>query len=255
MLSKNKLLQSKIYHKRFSPKEYDFTHDGFFLYLDLDNLDEISKNRIFSINRINIFSLFFKDYGFEKFTDPKKYIISSLKKNKIDTKKIDKIYLLSMPKILGYSFNPVSFWLCFDNGGNLVISIAEVNNTFGERHSYICQNQKQSEITKKSIIQKEKIFHVSPFYEVKGKYKFRFDVKESKIKIDINYFEDKKLSLATYIDGNLVSLNDLNLAKNLILYPFLTIKVIFLIHYHALRLWLKGIKFFSKPTKPKKDIT
>lgn len=255
MLFKNKLLPSKIYHKRFSIKEYDFTHDGFFLYLDLDNLDEINNMKLFSLNRFNFFSIFYKDYGNGKFDHPKEYILNILQENKVDISKIDKIFLITMPRIFGYVFNPVSFWLCFNKKQDLVLSLAEVNNTFGERHSYICNKKNMERISSGDIIEKEKLFHVSPFFKIRGKYKFKFDISDEKIKIDINYFEENKVSLSTYIKGNIVAMRDIEFAKYIFLYPFLTLKVILLIHYHAFILWIKKIKFFTKPNKPKKDIS
>lgn len=255
MKSENKLLNAKIYHKRFEPKQYDFMHNGFFLLLDLDNIEEVSKLKLFGINRINFFSLFYKDYGYKEFNDTKKYILGLLEEHNAETNQINKILLLTIPRIFGFVFNPVSFWLCLDKQKNLILSVAEVNNTFGERHSYICKKPDMSIIKSNDIIEKEKLFHVSPFFEVKGNYKFKFHISKNTIKIDINYFQMNKPSLTTYISGNLDSINDLNLAKYIILYPFLTLKVIILIHYHALKLWIKGMNFFKKPKKPKTNIS
>ncbi|MGV2433379.1 MAG UNVERIFIED_CONTAM: DUF1365 domain-containing protein [Rickettsiaceae bacterium] len=182
MHSKNKILKAKIYHKRFSPKQYDFLHNGLFLFLDLDDLDKLSQIKLFSLNKFNIFSILFKEYGYRKFTNPKEYILEILEENNIPKSKIDKIYLLTMPSIMGYIFNPVSFWLCFNKENEMIISIAEVNNTFNERHSYICHNENFTKITSKDAIHKNKLFHVSPF--LKSKDIINFNLILMKIKYE-----------------------------------------------------------------------
>jgi DUF1365 family protein len=255
MQLKTKLLKAQIYHKRYAPKIYDFMHKSFFIFMDIDFINENPKRKFFSLNSLNLFSLYFKDYGHKKFQNPKEYILGILTDHKIDISKIDKIFLLTMPRIFGYVFNPVSFWLCFNNDGKLILSIAEVNNTFGEKHSYLCFKDDLEPFSPEDIVTKNKIFHVSPFFEVKGKYDFRYKIEQRKIKITINYKESDKLSLSTYIDGNFEDFTDKNIIKYIFIYNFMTIKVIILIHYHAIRLWIKKIKFFRKPIKPTKDIS
>lgn len=253
MIYQTSILDAKIYHKRYKPKEYDFLHKGFFIFFDIDDFSNNFKSKILSINRFNYFSLYYKDYGFQKFDNPKEYILSILSRKKYKTDKIKKIYLLSFPRILGYVFNPVSFWLCFDNNQNLLFALAEVNNTFGERHMYICQ--KDGVIKSNDIISKEKKFHVSPMFDVNGYYNFQFHVSKNKIKVQINYFLNNKLNLSSYIDGKLSKFSDIKMIKNIFIYPLMSFKVIILIHYHALRLLLKGIKFNTKPSKSKENIS
>jgi DUF1365 family protein len=130
-----------------------------------------------------------------------------------------------------------------------------VNNTFGEKHSYLCFKDNLEALSEKDVVTKNKIFHVSPFFPVKGKYDFKYKIEPPKIKITVNYKESDKLSLSTYIDGNFEDFTDKNIIKYIFIYNFMTIKVIILIHYHAMKLWIKKIKIFRKPTKPTKNIS
>jgi len=136
----------------------------------------------------------------------------------------------------------------------LIAVIAEVRNTFGENHSYLLFNEDGSEILKGQWLEARKEFHVSPFYHVKGKYKFRFIFNKNKIAVWIDYFDDKKTLLTSVVAKN-IELNDYNLLKNLSLMPFMMFKVIFLIHWQALKLLLKKNKYIPKPAKPSHKIT
>ena len=258
MIQNSALLETKVYHKRHRPKVHEFSHEVLYLMLKLGEDELLKKRRLFSINRFNIFSLFWQDYGFEKFNDPADYVKGILDEFKIDSSKAHSIFLLTMPKTLGLGFNPVSFWLCFDSNQLLRAVLVEVNNTFGQRHSYLCFNKDLEPITKLSTIDRSKVFHVSPFCETRGYYEFLFDIEEKKIRINIDYYDDKlnndKL-ISTSITGKLIELKDGNLAKYLLQVPIMTIKVLTLIHYQALILWLKKIPYIKKPPKPDRDIT
>jgi DUF1365 family protein len=160
-----------------------------------------------------------------------------------------------MPKILGYAFNPVSFWLYFNQKQELMAVVADVNNTFGENHRYICAHPSFAPIGKTDWIEKSKIFHVSPFCQVQGCYQFRFDIDVEKMNIDINYSQDDDLTISTAIRGKRKALTDSSLTKSFIMNPFMILKVMILIHYHALRLWIKKVPYFKKPNKPNIDIS
>ena len=193
-----------------------------------------------------------KDYGARDGSNLEDWSRSLLKKYKI--KKVKKIFLLTHPKIFGFGFNPVSFWFCLSEDDKLIAVIAEVRNTFGENHSYLLFNEDGSEILKGQWLEARKEFHVSPFYHVKGKYKFRFIFNKNKIAVWIDYFDDKKTLLTSVVAKN-IELNDYNLLKNLSLMPFMMFKVIFLIHWQALKLLLKKNKYIPKPAKPSHKIT
>jgi DUF1365 family protein len=253
--SRSDLLEASVYHKRHSPVIYSFFHKVFYINLNLNDIDKGFDSRIFSINKSNIFSLFWKDYGFKKFDDPKNYIKNAVESFNLDSKNIKNISLLTMPKILGHCFNPVSFWLCFNQKDDLFIVLAEVNNTFGERHGYLLYKKDLSPILNSDYLTRLKMFHVSPFCSLQGEYFFKFNIDSEKIKIIIDYHQDGKKLISTSINGDRKKICDRNLVKYFFIYPLMTFKVIVLIHYHALRLWLKKVKYIKKPSKPKKNIT
>ena len=110
-------------------------------------------------------------------------------------------------------------------------------------------------ISYESKIRHPKVFHVSPFCQIKGHYDFKFDVNQKYLKISINYFDENKKLISTSIVGDIVPFNNKNLFSHLFLAPFLMFKVIFFIHFHAFRLWIKKIPFVKKPKKIDVDIT
>ena len=255
MIENSALVEMKVYHKRHKPKQYEFSHKVLYLLLKLGKSTSTIKSKFFSINKFNIFSLFWRDYGFKKFNDPEEYIKKILRDFNIQSDKIESIFLLTIPKIFGCGFNPVSFWLCFDANKLLRSVLAEVNNTFGERHGYLCFNKDIEPISKFNTIDHPKVFHVSPFCTVTGHYEFLFDISAKSIQINIDYYNNDKKLISTSIKGINIEISDKNFAKYLFLAPFMTIKVLLLIHYHAGLLWLKKIPYIKKPPKLDIDIT
>ena len=249
------LVKMKIFHKRHSPEVYQFSHRMLYVLLNLDFKVPLVKNRFFSINKFNLLSIFWKDYGFKKFSDPKLYLLEILSEHAIDLCYAHSVWLLTIPKTLGCGFNPISFWLCFDAKNNLRVVLAEVNNTFNERHGYLCFEKDMQPITYASKIRHPKVFHVSPFCQIKGHYDFKFEVNQQNLKININYLDENKKLISTSIAGDIAPFSSKNLFSQLLLAPFLMFKVIFFIHFHALGLWIKKIPFVKKPKKIDLDIT
>ena len=238
------LYKAKIFHKRFLPRVNKFTYSGFYIKFSLEKLNELD-SLLFNVNRFNLFSFYEKDHGYRDGSSLELWANDIL--GTAGVKHFSgSIVLQTFPRIIGYVFNPVCFWYCYD-GDKLIAVICEVNNTFGESHSYVIKpGENQTTYT----LPKE--FHVSPFYDINGEYKFDF-TKNNTVKID--YYFDKKLQLCTGINGIEIPWNDLNLLKTFIQHPFFTALVIILIHYQALKLFFKKNKYFSKPIKLSKDVT
>lgn len=166
----------------------------------------------------------------------------------------EEVWLQTMPRMFGYGFNPVSFWFC-KKAGQLDAVLAEVNNTFGERHFYWLHVPGQA-IVANEWLRAKKVFHVSPFYPVDGYYEFRFQLSEQKSRVDINYFSDTgKVRLVTWIEGRFLALEEQSLMGLLWRYGWMTPAVILRIHWQALILWRKRVAFFSKPAPPSKEVT
>ena len=165
-----------------------------------------------------------------------------------------RIDLLAQPRVLGHVFNPVSFWLCHRADGALYAVIAEVTNTYGERHSYLCHHRDAAPITPESELHATKIFHVSPFQPVAGDYRFRFDIRDDHIGIRIDYGRDKGGLIAT-LTGARKPLTTRSALSMLIRRPFGSRRVLALIHWQALKLWWKGARFRPLPPPPKSDVS
>ncbi|WP_425101616.1 DUF1365 domain-containing protein [Tropicibacter sp. S64] len=164
-----------------------------------------------------------------------------------------KLMLLTQPRVFGYVFNPVSFWLAYD-GDDLAAVIAEVTNTFGDRHSYLCRKSDGSAITAEDRITARKIFHVSPFQPVEGGYVFRFDIRDDRIGIWIDFSHGAGGVIATLV-GKRQPLTRKGMALALVRRPFGARRVMALIFWQALKLRLKGARYRNRPEPPEETVS
>ena len=235
------IYQGEVYHKRFSPKVNAFKYKVFYLKFSLANLKPL-KNIFFSINHFNLFSFYFKDHAYR---DGQNNLLlwakSILEKNNIKFE--GELYLQTFPRVLGFGFNPVSFWLLKNQEQMTTAVIAEVNNTFGETNTYVIS------LKDKETYIKNKILHVSPFNNVIGHYEFKFDFQAEQDFISIRYFLDNKILIHTQITGKPLAYSAINLLKMFFKLPFQSFKIIFLIHYQALKIFLLKVPFVG--AKPK----
>ena len=244
---------AKVFHKRLSPKINEFLYEVFYICFDISKISSL--NCFFlSLNKFNIFSFYEKDHGHKDGSSIQEWA-KNIFTNSLATNKIKKIFLFTHPRVLGYAFNPVSFWFGIGADEKIYAIIAQVNNTFGENHIYLIDNPNQEPITENQWFDAKKEFHVSPFYQTEGQYKFRFIFKQNKIAVWIDYFIDNKTLLTNVISTKQLNLNNINLFKTFLIMPLMTFKVIYLIHFQALKLFLKKIKYIPKPPQPKVRIT
>ncbi|ANB33007.1 DUF1365 domain-containing protein [Rhodovulum sulfidophilum] len=166
-----------------------------------------------------------------------------------------KIELMTLPRVLGHEFNPVSFWLCHDTEDQLRAVIAEVNNTFGDRHCYLCCHPDQRPIEPSDILTATKILHVSPFLPIAGGYRFRFDIRPDKVGIWIDYSADAEEGLYATLTGPRRPLSRWSMLKSALRRPFGSRRVLVLIHWHALVLFLKGAKYRARPEPPAEELS
>ena len=251
MIKNSVIYNGKVIHRRFKPKEHYFKYNVFSLLIDLDELEIIqNKIKIFSYNKFNIISFYDTDHGPRDGTSLKKWIIKNLKDIGINNENIQ-IKLLCYPRIFGYAFNPLSVFFIYDQNSRLISILYEVKNTFGEQHTYIFKTDDN-----KTIINNcSKKFHVSPFIEMECHYYFRVLKPSYKISVIIDQSDkDGKLLYASQ-DGNARKLNEKNLLISYISHPLMTFKIIVAIHYEALKLWLKGIKFVKKKFNIKNNMS
>jgi DUF1365 family protein len=233
----NWLYTGHVYHKRFSIQQHSFTNRIFYIRFPLSRAQDL-KNMFFSLDRWNLLSFYRKDHGDRQGGDLWKWALEKLILNGVGNA-ITKIELQTFPRVLGFVFNPVSFWFCY-SGEHLVATIAEVNNTFGETHSYIL---------KPNETEKEKVLHVSPFFKISGSYVFIFKNQNNQDIAIINYRRNDSILLHAQIIGKPQNWTAWNLFRTWLSYPFMTLAVVFYIHLHALILYFKGVPFFGKKGK------
>lgn len=232
---------------------HGFRYPVMFLCFPLAQVESLSSG-IFSLNRFNIFSFHFRDHGSRDGEHPRDWIGKLLEQNNMREAAHD-VWLQTFPRILGFVFNPVSFWYCHDSQGDLMAVVCEVNNTFGETHLYLLNRDDNSPIQEGDVLSCRKIFHVSPFFDVHGHYEFRFSALDKNRSVSINYYEPEGLSLKTVITGRPTELNSRNLVSSLLRNGWMTVRIVVGIHWQALKLWLKGARFHSKPNPPEKELS
>lgn len=167
---------------------------------------------------------------------------------------VSQIELLAQPRMLGHVFNPVSFWLCRREDGALITVIAEVGNTYGDRHSYLCYHPDQRPIAASDQLTATKIFYVSPFQPVEGGYTFRFDITDRRIGIWIDYAQGDGGLIAT-LTGKRVPISNSAVLRSALFRPFGARRVLALIHWQAFKLWWKGARFRTRPEPPAEEVS
>jgi DUF1365 family protein len=252
MSIKNGLFIANVMHERMRPKSNKFSYKVYYLFFKISEVLNLNKSIILSANKPNLFSFYNSDHQLEGKPDDV-WVKDILKEYNIDAG--GEIELITLPRLFGYVFNPVSFWLCYDGQKNLKAVISEVRNTFGEKHCYICFKDDYSAITKDDWLETKKIFHVSPFLHIEGYYKYRFAIEPKMAGIWIDYYDEQGLMLKTSMVGKRVDLNFKNLLINFLKYPLITFKVIYLIHHQAVKIVLKKIKYVPKPTQLKQRVS
>jgi len=250
-----KLLFSKVMHKRLTPRINQFVYGVFYVIAPLSKLSSLNRGRLFGVNRLGLLSLYEKDYGPRDGGNLHAWIKQTLAHHNV-TSADGEIYLITMPRFLGYAFNPVSFWLCYDKEQALRAVLCEVNNTFKEHHFYLCHHEDQRAIEKDDWLEAEKIFHVSPFIKRDGHYKFRFAINDQKVGIWIDLFDAQaQKKLLTSVIGDNQNLDETTIWRAFFRYPFETIKVVWLIHWQALKIVTKRISYIPKPPQKEENFT
>lgn len=238
------IYECAVMHHRLHPKVHRFNYNVFYLWLDLDAIDSLAaKLRCFSRNRFNLFSFYDRDHLDLGAGDVKANILKYLGENEVDTGRIASIRLLTFPRVLGYIFNPVCFYYAFDAAGEAVCAVAEVTNTFHEQKPYVL---KECDRAQRFRLITPKHFYVSPFSALDLSFDFKLQVPDEKLEIHIDDEKEGDRVLLTSLAGKQRPLTDAALLLCAVKYPLLTLRVIALIHWHALRLWLKRIPWHRK---------
>lgn len=243
------LYQCVVRHHRLVPKEHKFAYNVFMFYIDLDEVELLSKQLwLFSYGRFNWFS--FRDRDHLQFPLGDGHNGKPLKQNVIEYLQSQgvvgdgKIMLLTNVSTLGYSFNPISFYLCFDKQNNPLCSVAEVCNTHGEMKLFLLDGKCFSGRVFRRVASKH--FYVSPFADLDSSFDFIFGVPGDTAHMRVDDYQDGKRFLLSSLLGRKKKLSDANLFWYGIRFPFITLKIIGLIYWQAFVLRLKKIPYHSK---------
>lgn len=243
-----------VRHARRRPAANAFSYPAYFLRLPMRRLDAaLAGQRWLSHNRFNLLSFHDGDHGLLSCAAapgaPLAWLEALLAAEGIDDAS-GEVWLHTFPRVLGYVFKPVSFWFCHRGDGALRAVLCEINNTFGERHCYLLAHHDGTAIVSGEELCATKAFHVSPFCEVEGGYRFRFLMGRGRAVARIDYDDAAGPLLETSLSGALVDLSDRALLAAFFRVPLFTFGVIARIHWQAVRLWAKRVPFFSKPAPP-----
>jgi DUF1365 family protein len=241
-----------VRHTRKQPVTNSFSYRSFFVDGDANTL--LSKpdgNWLFGINRPALMSMRVQDHGDGKFD--LKWLSDMLEAEGLPI--ATNIRFRGFPRVFGYAFKPVSFWFCANDAGENFAIIAEVNNTFGERHCYLLSNSNRERIRNGQLLAATKAFHVSPFRQIVGRYHFRFVHRAARSAARIDHYETDRNVLQTSISGTHVPLSNSACLRAIFCYPLFSFGVIARIHWQAIRLWIKQVPFISKPQPPTQFVT
>lgn len=271
-------------HARLSPRRHRFSYRLFLFAVDLDELGILSRQfRLFSVGRRNLFS--FRDRDYLPVDEPvhpppgasrerrvmsdsagggtgelKERVLAHLRRHGIELPG-GRVLLVTLPRVAGYIFNPVSFYFCFDATGSPTAAIAEVTNTFREVKPFLLGPETRRDDAggarepggrpsrAEFRSRQTKHFYVSPFSDVDVAFDFRLTTPDQRLQIQIDDYTGNERTLTSTLAGPRRELTDARLAWFACRYPLVTLRVVALIHWHALRLWLKRVPWFPKSAR------
>lgn len=248
---KSAIFSGQVRHRRMHPAGHEFVYRLFMMYLDLTELDSVFRHRWFWSVRRPALARFRREHHLGDASIPLDTAVRELVLASTGSRPEGTVRLLTNLSYFGYCFNPVSFYYCFDSADERVETIvAEVNNTpWGERHCYVLSEaMNQGEGAHKRYAPVKKM-HVSPFMQMDVDYDWRFSTPSQTLAVHMqNSRHGEKIFDAT-LEFERKEIGAGSLARVLLVYPLMTLKVIFAIHWQALRLWLKRVPVHDHPAK------
>lgn len=244
-------IRGETFHGRKGPVVNRFRYRVDYVLLNPDGAGPFP--RLFGRNRANLTSLWDSDHG----GPPGQGRGTAWVREVLSAHGLpgaDRILLMAQPRVLGHVFNPVAFWLCHDAAGALRTVIAEVTNTYGERHSYLCHRDDRGPLTAEDTVTARKVFYVSPFQPIAGGYRFRFDIRPDRVGIWIDYSTEGG-GLYTNLIGPRAPLTARGILGACLRRPFGSRRVLGLIHLQAFRLMARGVSFRTRPLPPAEEVT
>lgn len=242
------LYTGTVMHRRFKPRTHRLNYRVFWCLFDLDELPSLpARLRLFSLNGFNLFGFHAADHGDGSNRPLRTQVEAHLADGGIDLEG-GAIRLLCMPRLLGFVFNPISIYYCYDRGGALKALLYQVHNTFGQRHSYLIpvDNRPGDPLEQRCL----KAFYVSPFMDMDIAYRFRLQPPHERVSLVIEGADAQGPVLTASLAGQRQPLTDTALLRAFLLFPLMTLKVVAGIHWEALVLWIKGMRMRPRPPAP-----
>lgn len=249
----NALYVGKVGHRRVRPRHHAFSYGVYWLLLDLDDLAGADRaSSIFSIDRPNLYSFRQADHGPKDGSPLKPWIAQLGRQAGLE---IDRVHLLTMPRLAGYAFNPITIWFCSGHDGSLVAVLYEVRNTFGEHHSYFLPVEDGSPTEPKVVHEWDKEFFVSPFIDMAARYRFELEAPGDRMQVTVSESDVEGHLFSAVMSGDRVSLSTRSLLRLLVSHPLMTFRVIVGIHWQAFHLWRKDAPYRSRPVAPNQSVS
>lgn len=242
-------------HRRLRPRAHQLNYRVFWLLLDLAEIDGLDQRlRLFSRNRFNLLSFHDRDHGDGSGTALRPQIEDFLMRAGIDIGD-GPIRLLTMPRVLGYVFNPISLYCCHQADGRLAAMIYEVTSTFGVRHAYVIPVPSEDQAAGLIRQGAAKALYVSPFMEMEMDYAFRGHAPGERLDLTIDGLDTEGVLITAAMSGERRPLQDRQLWAAALALPLMTLKVMAAIHWEALKLWLKGVRLTRQPPPARESVT
>ncbi len=243
------LYNGKVMHARMKPVAHRFTYGVSTILIDIDRLDEANRQSfVFSVNRWNLVAFHERDHGFRDGSTLRQFVNRSLAEQGMAAP--GRVELLCYPSLLGFTFNPLAVFFCRDSDGTVTSLIYQVSNTFGETHCYV-EPIREGQASESGIRQdRRKAFYVSPFLAMEMIYHFRIKPPQDEVAVRILETDSDGPILSATFHGVRREATTAGFLKSIFKTAGIAWKVMFGIHFEALRLWLKGLKLQDRPEKP-----
>ncbi|MGA0545078.1 DUF1365 domain-containing protein [Brevundimonas sp. VNH65] len=247
MTEASALYIGEVTHRRLRPREHRLRYRVFWMLLDLDQIDDIDRKlKLFSRNRFNLLSFHDRDHGLGDGSALRDRIEDLVSRAGVEIAG-GAVRLMTMPRVLGFVFNPISLYYCSGPDGVLKAMVYEVTSTFGVRHAYVIPLS--AEDARRGLIRQgaAKALYVSPFMGMDMDYAFRGHAPGECMDMTVDGLDDEGLLITAQMRGGRRDLSDAQVLRTALAFPFLTLKVVAAIHWEALKLWIKGVRLTRQP--------
>ncbi len=236
-----------VTHVRHAPFMHQFVYRIWMVSVDIDRIEQ-ARSALFRHNRAGLVSLHDRDHGPRDGSALRPWVEAQLASAGLGGF-ADSIHLMAMPRVIGFGFNPIAFFFCYDTHGQLGAVVHQVKNTFGDQIAYTLAVAEAAETIQQET---EKQMHVSPFFDLRGGYRFSFTPPDLQAAardfvLAIRYGADNQARLTATMHLSPIPFSTRALWHLLVTLPLVPLKVVAAIHWQALRLWLRGARFHSRP--------